>query len=94
VHTLRASINRHQLPPLDFTSAKADISQYLVKGQNLVETTVATTMINGLVPILDQLKTSGAGPLVGAYSFASTQVESGMVGSVVVTPYVGIKVAS
>lgn len=94
VHTLRAKINGHQLPPLDFTSAKADISQYLVKGTNLVETTVATTMVNGLAPILSELRTSGAGPIAGAYTFASTQVESGMVGSVVVTPYVGIKVAS
>lgn len=94
VHTLRARINGHQLPPLDFTSAKADISQYLIKGENVVETTVATTMINGLAPILDQLKTSGAGPLVGALGFRSTQVESGMVGTVVVTPYVGTKITS
>ena len=94
VHTLRARINGKQLPPLDFTSAKADISQYLIKGENIVETIVATTMINGLAPILDQLKTSGAGPPVGALGFKSTQVESGMVGTVVVTPYVGIKITS
>ena len=55
---------------------------------------MATTMINGLVPILAVLKTSGSGPIVGAFSFENTQVESGMVGTVVVTPYVGIKVAS
>lgn len=94
VHTLRAKINGHQLPTLDFTSAKADISQYLIEGHNLVEVVVATTMINGLVPILAVLKTSGSGPIVGAFSFENTQVESGMVGTVVVTPYVGIKVAS
>lgn len=94
VHTLRVKINGNQLPPLDFTSAKADISEYLVKGQNKVEAITATVMINGLAPILTELKTSGFGPAVGLETFASLQVEAGLVETVTVTPYVNVKITS
>jgi hypothetical protein len=94
VHTLRVKINGNQLPALDFASAKADITPYLCQGNNLVEAIVATTMINGLFPIVDKLKTSGSGPPFGASTFASLQVEAGLVDDVVVTPYNPVKIAS
>lgn len=94
MHTLRVKINGQQLPNLDFTSPKADISQYLVEGKNSVEAVAATTMINGLAPILLELRTSGSGPIMGLDKFTSTEVESGLVVNVIVTPYTGVKLAS
>jgi len=96
VHTLRVKINGQQLPPLDFASAKADISEYLVEGVNTVQAVTATTMINGLVPILDQLMTSGGGPAFGSSTFGegtAGKAESGLVGIVTLTPYLGVKIS-
>ena len=50
-------------------------------------------MINGLAPILTELKTSGFGPAAGLETFASTQVEAGLVETVTVTPYINAKIA-
>lgn len=87
VDTLRVRINGHELPPLDYTWAKADISEYLVKGQNSVEAVVATTMINGLVPIWNELRTSGSPPQIPDWT---QQDEAGLVGTVVVVPYYAV----
>ena len=88
VHTLRASINGRLLPPLDVTSAKTDISQWLVQGENKVEAVVATPLGNVLRPIWDQLQTSGTGPTdpVGGGP-PPPIVNYGMLNDVVVTPY-------
>jgi hypothetical protein len=94
VHTLRVKINGQQLPALDFTSPEADISQYLVEGKNSVEAVVATTMINGLAPILLELRTSGSRPIMGLDTFTSTEAESGLVANVIITPFIGVKLAS
>ncbi|PVH72560.1 hypothetical protein DL98DRAFT_610481 [Cadophora sp. DSE1049] len=87
VHTLRVSINGHRLPPLDVTSARADISAFLRNGRNEVAATISTTLINGLIPYWDKLMTSGMGPLNGSLTSLNLQVEAGLVGQVVVTPY-------
>ncbi|PVH71603.1 hypothetical protein DL98DRAFT_383782, partial [Cadophora sp. DSE1049] len=59
VHTLQVKINGRQLLPLDPTSPKADITEYLVKGKNRVEAVAATTLYNSLVPVFSRLQTSG-----------------------------------
>lgn len=87
VHTLRVSVNGIQLPPLDVTHAQADISSYLVKGKNTINATISTTLINGLRPYLERLKTSGTGPEISSLTFARTEVEAGLVGEVLITPY-------
>lgn len=93
VQTLRVRINGHQLPPLDFSSAKADISQYLVKGTNTVEAIAATPLFNALIPIWDKLQTSGSGPLLPLFAFGGQfGVEAGLVGTVTVTPYKAVKI--
>ena len=61
-HTLRVSLNGKALPPLDVTAAKADVGKLLVAGENTVEAVVATPLGNVLLPIWDQLQTSGEGP--------------------------------
>ncbi|PVH68452.1 hypothetical protein DL98DRAFT_554829 [Cadophora sp. DSE1049] len=88
VHSLRVTINGHQLPPLDVTHARADISPYLVKGANEITAVISTTMINGLRPYLNRIQTSGGGPRLGSrLSFLNVEVEAGLVGEVVVIPY-------
>jgi hypothetical protein len=92
VHTLRVDINGHRLPPLDVTHGVADISKYLVKERNEIVATVSTTMINGMRPYLDKVKTAGLGPLLGSNTFAKTEVEAGLVQEVVLTPYEAVNV--
>ena len=83
IHTLRASLNGHALPPLDPTSARTDISQYLVAGANKVEAVVSTTLVNVLRPIWGQLRTSGVAPAVGVPG----PQDYGLVGTVRIVPY-------
>jgi hypothetical protein len=59
VHTARVLINGHAIPPLDIIWARADISQYLVKGSNSVEVVVSTPLGNALRAIWDSLVSSG-----------------------------------
>ncbi|KAI9687503.1 MAG: hypothetical protein M1822_002113 [Bathelium mastoideum] len=83
IHTLRASLNRQALPSLDTTSARADISQYLVNGENTLEAVISTTLVNVLRPIWGDLRTSGVAPAVGVPGAQGY----GLVGSVRVIPY-------
>ncbi|RYC81627.1 hypothetical protein BFJ63_vAg15487 [Fusarium oxysporum f. sp. narcissi] len=83
-HTLRVSVNGHQLPPLDPTLAKVDISRYLVDGLNCVEAVASTTLVNALKPIAMKLENSGTTGTVQA--LASLQ-DYGLLMPVVVTPY-------
>ncbi len=84
-HTVRVSINNHTLPPLDLTWARADISEYLVQGQNTVEAVVATPLLNVLRPIWEQLRSSGGPP---QFEAAPAQ-DYGLLKPVVITPYIG-----
>lgn len=59
VHTARAWVNGHQLPPLDPTDAVADIGDFLVNGTNTVEIVVSTTLGNVLRPIYQEIRSSG-----------------------------------
>jgi hypothetical protein len=94
VHTLRASINGNMLPPLDVTSAKADISQWLVQGENKVEAVVATKLGNVLRPIWDQLQTSGTGPSSPEAGGPPPPIAHyGILQDVVVTPYKSVVVS-
>ncbi|KAK3636141.1 hypothetical protein LTR56_014304 [Elasticomyces elasticus] len=61
-HTLRATLNGRQLPPLDVTSPKIDVGKCLIPGVNKLEAVVATPLGNVLIPIWYQLQTSGEGP--------------------------------
>lgn len=100
-HTLRASINGHRLSPLDYTSARLDITGYLVQGINLVETVVATTLANVLKPLVAELQTAGGGVSLGNIIFTGLpgtsdieSAQSGMVSIVKVVPYCMIKLST
>lgn len=89
IHSICVSINGRQLPPLDFRHAEADIGAYLVDGLNVVDVRVATTLGNVLRGIWFDLRTSGT------YNTIDVPVEAdmGLLGEVVVTPYVEVRVA-
>ncbi|KAH7383434.1 secreted protein [Cadophora sp. MPI-SDFR-AT-0126] len=100
-HTLRASINGHRLSPLDYTSARLDITEFLVQGRNLVEAVVATTLANVLRPLVRELQTVGGGASLGNITFTglpgTSDIEnsqSGMVGIVKVIPYCMIRLST
>ena len=61
-YTLSVQLNGHPLSPLEVTSATADISQWLIEGENTVLAEVATPLGNVMRPIWHQLMTSGTGP--------------------------------
>jgi hypothetical protein len=87
VHTLAVSINGHALPALDVTSAKRDISQWLVDGENTVVAEVSTPLGNVLIGIWDSLETSGSGP-AGAEGGPPPLVASyGLIKDVTIQPY-------
>ncbi|KAF2474910.1 uncharacterized protein BDR25DRAFT_280543 [Lindgomyces ingoldianus] len=96
-HTLQASLNGHRLPPLDVTSAKADIKTYLVEGLNTVEAVVATPLGNVLRPIWNSLMSSGEGPASAdagpSHGFVVPPLgRYGLLGDVVVRPYWEVEV--
>ena len=84
-HTVRVSVNGQPLPPLDTTWAKAEISQYLVAGENQVEAVVSTPLSNVLRPIWGELMSSGAGTPIPASALPVQ--EYGLQQPVVVVPY-------
>lgn len=63
LHSLRVRVNGAEIPPLDITNARADISPYLRPGDNTVTAIVPTTWWNYLRTILDTLESAGAHPL-------------------------------
>ena len=83
VHTARAWVNGHQLPPLDPTNAVADIGNCLSSGVNTVEIEVSTTLGNALRPVYETVRSSGTtwlGP-------QPVEQDYGLVQPVTVLPY-------
>jgi hypothetical protein len=89
VHTLDVSVNGQVLLALDVKAATADITKYLVPGQNTVSAVVSTTLANVLLPRWDDLLTSGAKPegLFGGSTRPSSLADYGLLNPVIITPY-------
>ena len=92
LHALRVEVNGQRIPPLDITNAVADISPYLIEGENTISVTAPTCWWNYLRTVLDQLVVSGAEPLpVFLDEFLGVSLppamESGLVGSISITPF-------
>lgn len=95
IHTLRVLVNSHPLPPLDDTAPEADISQYLVPGNNTVEAIVTTTLVNRLRPFWYDLQTSGLGTRTSHFGGTTTLPEAreyGLIGEVWVKPFAEVKI--
>ena len=89
IQTLRVSVNGRQIPALDVTEAKADITEYLVRGRNTLRATVSTTLANAMAPVWKQLKTAGSPPsgLGGTDTTPPGNASYGLVEPVTLTPY-------
>lgn len=92
LHSLRVRLNGVDLPALDITNARADISPYLRPGDNTVTAIVPTTWWNYLRTILDTLESAGAHPLplvlegLLGLPLPSTD-DAGLMPGVTVTPF-------
>ncbi|RAQ55673.1 hypothetical protein AFGD_011674 [Aspergillus flavus] len=88
LHAIQLSINGHRVPPLDYTDAKADISQYLKAGTNEVLAVVPTTMWNYIRSILPEIRDQGHLPGLLAEGLPVPGIsENGLVEEVSVIPY-------
>lgn len=87
-NTARVWVNGEQMPPLDPTAARLDLGGCLKEGDNEVLVVVTTTLGNALVPLTDEIRSSGTlwlGPV-------PTEQGYGLVYPVVVMPYVEVTV--
>lgn len=92
VHTARARINGHQLPPLDVTRAVVDVGGFLRNGTNEVEILVSTPLGNALRPVWDEIQTSAKTPPGLSGVDAPLEADYGLVLPVVVRPYCTLEV--
>jgi len=79
----RAWINGHQLAPLDPTKPTADLTKYLVHGQNVITIVVTTSLANSMRPVWGQLMSGG----VGNMGPIPTLQDYGLVLPVFIRPY-------
>ncbi|KAH8647380.1 hypothetical protein BX600DRAFT_390073 [Xylariales sp. PMI_506] len=61
-HGVVLEINGRELPPLDPTNPRLDVTPYLVHGANFVVLKAPTTLWNGLIPVWSSLRTAGLAP--------------------------------
>lgn len=95
IHSLFARVNSQPLPDLDLSNPKSDISSFIVPGDNTIEVITATTLFNALIPLQDELMTSGLGnfePFVGL-PVSTVPVEQGLVGDAVIEFYEGVLIS-
>ncbi|KAL3455862.1 hypothetical protein BJX64DRAFT_281774 [Aspergillus heterothallicus] len=89
LHAIQVSINGYRLPPLDYTDARIDITQYLKKGTNGVLAVVPTTMWNYIRSILPNIRDQGHLPgLLDKGLPVPDTTDNGLVGNVTIIPYV------
>jgi hypothetical protein len=91
VETARASLNGQALPPLDPTSAKADLGPYLREGTNQLDVVVASILGNSLRPVWDDQFCGGKTPVSSGVG-APASLAYGLVTQVAITPYVAVSV--
>jgi hypothetical protein len=82
------SINDQELPPLDITNPRVDVTSYLVSGVNKILLKVSTTLWNSVVPVWSNLMTQGVSPAmpieyIEAAGFPPT--DNGIIGEVRLT---------
>lgn len=88
-----ASLNRHNLPRVDITHPISDLSSYLVKGENYLSLSVASTLWNVARPMWEKLRTGTSTPLpqkpeeLEEHRFGGVQ-RYGIIGEVQIVPYV------
>ncbi|KAM0542093.1 hypothetical protein ACHAPJ_012956 [Fusarium lateritium] len=93
-HGATAILNGRDLPSLDLVDPVADISEYLVEGENKITIKVSSTLWNALRPIWGKLRTGTSTPLLTVESFEQLGYgaiqEYGIIGRVQVKPYLAL----
>ncbi|KAM6504798.1 hypothetical protein FSOLCH5_015288 [Fusarium solani] len=84
LNTLRAWVNGKELPAVDITDAVADISNFVVEGENTVKVEVSSTLFNAVKARVDWVKNMGSGPSVPDFYNAADWQPYGLVGPVYV----------
>jgi hypothetical protein len=93
LHAIQLSINGRRLPALDYTDARADITPYLKHGRNEILAVVPTTMWNYIRSILPDIRDQGHLPGLLEMGLPVPELsENGLVGDVMVVPYVNVRV--
>lgn len=93
LHAIQVSINGHRIPPLDYTDARADISQYLKKGNNDVLAVVPTTMWNYIRSILSDIRDQGHHPGLLTMGLAVPGIlENGLIEEVSIIPFANVRI--
>jgi hypothetical protein len=94
LHAIQVSINGNRVPPLDFTDARADISQYLKRGKNEVLAVVPTTMWNYIRSILSTIRDQGHLPGLLTLGLPVPGIlENGLIEEVSIIPYVNLPIS-
>jgi hypothetical protein len=95
LHAIQLSVNGHRLPALDYTDAKADITPYLKRGTNKVLAVVPTTMWNYIRSILPDIRDQGHLPgLLDLGLPVPGLSDNGLVGEVMIVPFVNVVIPS
>jgi hypothetical protein len=93
-HTARVYVNGHQLPALDLTAPRSDLTAYLKKGSNVLAVVVPTTMWNYIRSIADEIEAVDA-PVDSLLSAVGNGLpdptDNGLIGDVKLVPYVTVK---
>ena len=93
---LVAMLNGQVLPPMDIVNPSMDISTFLVRGKNLLELKVSTTLKNSLFPYYSELRTAGGGPITSWSSDAALGYgleQYGIIGEVRIVPYAMVPIS-
>lgn len=89
LNTIRVQVNGIRVLPLDLQDPKVDIGPYLVHGKNEVSVVVPTVMWNYLRSIYRELRMAGSPPLLSASGLPLVPpIDNGLLGPVVVIPYI------
>ncbi|ETS77966.1 hypothetical protein PFICI_10028 [Pestalotiopsis fici W106-1] len=82
LNTLRAWINGNQISPVDPTNPTADISNFVVNGENTIQVKVTSTLFNAVRANVDRVFSIGYGPSTPAYYTEQDWQEFGLIGPV------------
>ncbi|KAI1399275.1 hypothetical protein F4819DRAFT_465758 [Hypoxylon fuscum] len=82
-------VNGKEVPPMDITNPRADVTRLLVDGINTVSLKISSTLWDSILPIWSTLLTGGLGPQSPAEIGHS---QNGIIGEVKVVPYRSIRV--
>ncbi|KAI1365582.1 hypothetical protein F5Y08DRAFT_352691 [Xylaria arbuscula] len=89
-HGIVGFINGKELPAMDITNPKVDITEYLTNGTNTILLQVSTTLVNSVAPVWNDIMTLRAKPLLPFDLLRTSgfgESANGIIGEVKIQPY-------